>query len=134
MGITFPKEFPKTKQEMFDIVARHLLTQKVHAVAGGWYLYRLFDIETNKVALACAIGACIPEDKYDAVMDRDHLLVRDIIETFFNDDDDYDDDFINFADDLRRIHDHYEVDEWLEKLKQCGSKHSLDLSVLKPFE
>ena len=55
-----------TKQEIFDKVAKHLLTQGVRSVDGanGRCMYR----GTN--GTKCAAGCLIPDDKYDNRFER----------------------------------------------------------------
>lgn len=54
------------KQDIFDRVVAHLLTQgKPAATPIGKCCYRLNGTKLSKGALACGIGALIPDDLYD---------------------------------------------------------------------
>lgn len=130
----FPKEFPTDPQEIFDRVAKHLLTQNEKCIA------RVLKKDNNAVTvcayrsyrenniLACAAGCLIPERKYDPSMEGS-IFLSIAIHHF----PDISDNLITFISELQIIHDRHEVDNWRYLLKAFATKHNLDSSVLNNF-
>jgi len=116
-----------TNQEIFDKVAKHLLTQKEKSSRGSSCLYRGSD------GLKCAVGCLIPDEFY--VKSIEHEGVKEL--------------FSNFSDlmeksklkieserlllDLQNIHDDCDIDEWKELLKFSARDFKLDSKVLDKF-
>lgn len=93
------KEFPRTRQEMFDIAAVHLLKQEQRCVNDeGKCLYR--KDKTPDSIERCAIGACIPDDKYNSNMEN--IVARYLIQQYFPESKD----LMFFADQIQDIHDY----------------------------
>jgi hypothetical protein len=131
------------RQETFDKVARHLLTQGRRSaelnpmVSGGVCRYRSPD------GTKCAVGALIPDELYSA--DMEGRSVIGLVGCDGNDDvspwaealrahlgveSDYDE---RFLETLQRIHDGYEPDTWPSRLIELADEDVLDKGVLKEF-
>lgn len=120
------------KQEVFDKVARHLLTQNSRA---------LFDPDNELSGCAyraeggksCAVGCLIPDDLYDEKMENvpaGRLAVEfPKLRKLFN----FDNSSI-FLSLLQSIHDSRDVRSWFYELFTFAQKHNLDNSILKEFE
>lgn len=132
----FPEEFPTDPQEIFDRVAKHLLTQNEKCIA------RVLKKDNNAITvcayrsyrknniLACAAGCLIPEHKYDPSMEG--LVFLSIAIDHFPDISD-NLNLIAFISELQDIHDRHEVNSWRDLLKVFATKHNLDSSVLDNF-
>jgi hypothetical protein len=116
-----------TKQEIFDKVSKHLLTQGRKAVRADdsdlcCYLMKL----DNGQVLKCAIGCLIPDELYDPKIEfkmSDDELVRSILlsagvvsEAEPN---------LAFLNGLQSVHDHNEPYEWPWALAKFAEKHGL---------
>jgi len=102
-----------TKQEVFDQVKNHLLSQKKKAVSeyGSCY-YRV--LKDGKI-LKCAGGCLIADDEYNPHMEgRLWGTLPDIT--------DYHAEFIS---ELQQIHDKNDPDKWEGLLKIAATKHEL---------
>jgi hypothetical protein len=115
-----------TQQEIFDIVARHLLTQNAKAHRGDKCVYRAED------GKKCAIGCLIPDDVYSPDMEGQSIL--SLLESdvwtkklpFSLDD-------AEFLGYLQAIHDWHDLSVWKDKLQEIATKYQLNDSVLKGF-
>lgn len=105
-----------TNQEVFDIVARHLLTQNEQSVNEDGCAYR------GEGGLKCAVGALIPDSDYDpdwegqAVVDNNpicgHLEGKGIS--------------LRLASRLQHIHDQFAVRDWRWRLMELAENEGLD--------
>jgi hypothetical protein len=116
------------RQEVFNKVATHLLTQGVAATVGGECRYRTDD------GKRCAIGCLIPDSLYMATLEgkeigtvldanprlREHLQITEKASGDLDSDE-------NFLSGLQRIHDLYEPYAWGEELNEFATRW--DLSV-----
>jgi len=103
-----------TKQETFDIVARHLLTQNQMAVDRGTCAYRAGD-------LRCAAGALIPDDEYTIEMEgyaASNLCSKYAFATWYGHD-------IELVKQLQNIHDRAVESEWHNQLGYLARGESL---------
>jgi hypothetical protein len=140
----------KTKQEIFDVVAKHLLTQKAQARtlveygSLGECAYRTGD------GMRCAIGALINDADYDptiegltvsnlrtlsrlkwsnhesgfvarATLFRDMLIKAGVDVTDRN--------TVRLMEDLQEVHDAGKVDSWVLALNEVARYHGLDNAV-----
>lgn len=137
---TFPKEFPQTKQELFDICASHLLRQGFKCQIPnpspyGEFMcgYRKYN-ERGEVIAACGFGAAIPQEKYIPKMEN--VTAKNLLDSsgdfkdlaiLFNI---KDREFMQLADDIQWIHDSNDVSEWRRGLSNLVSKFGLDDKVL----
>ena len=109
-----------TKQEIFDRVARHLLTQKKHAMVNDACVYRTPD------GLKCAIGCLIPNELYTPEIEGYsatkcqvvHVLLKVGISC------------IAFLNELQIVHDTYDVDDWAPQLRRVAVKQKLSYAVI----
>jgi len=97
------------RQEVFDKVAAHLLTQREKSKDSYGCLYRSPD------GLKCAIGCLIPDNLYDKAIENSPVdeLPENILR-FIGVEDSIED--INFLTDLQIIHDDSLSENWREKL------------------
>lgn len=111
-----------TDQEVFDTVAKHLLTQKRKSVDRGRCLYK-----SNDGAM-CAVGCLIPESMYQREMEGHHVEDAVVGKTLsllgIN---------IHLAQKLQGVHDQYDAEQWKEMLDVTAYCYGLDRSVLANF-
>lgn len=103
-----------TDQELFDKVRTHLLTQNDRSVRGAVCLYR------GPAGLKCAIGALIPDDRYDESLEgklatQSAVLAAAGIEENSG--------FL--VEKLQQIHDSYEPEQWAEQLAEVAKQFDL---------
>jgi hypothetical protein len=115
---------PLAAQEIMERVSLHLITQGEPAKNyDGDCVYR--DDHGRK----CAVGCLIPDDRYDPEMDREGTAlstaidsIKDMFPVFeelgFHD-------HIDLLEDLQRVHDVSDPDEWLEQLEAVATKYGL---------
>lgn len=123
-----------TNQEIFDKVARHLLTQKVPAREArsrpdriGMCLYR------TKDGKKCAAGCLIPDELYSPQMEgediqtvlRQYPQVKHAILG-----DDVEDSRFALLGNLQSVHDMHRPEEWKEQLAITAHDYSLSPQVL----
>lgn len=104
-----------TRQETFDIVTKHLLTQNaVSEDEGGTCMYR------GPNGLKCAVGVLIPDELHCPSMEgepADGWMVADILRPLGHD--------VELCADLQRIHDIGYTDDWHEALADLACEHGL---------
>lgn len=122
-----------TKQETFDIVARHLLTQGCKAESNDQCQYRAD-------GRMCAAGVLIPDDLYDPEWDRRGATIfscpgdpdsglqapGECIKEQGHD--------LVLVDQLQDVHDTSTVYEWMERLSFVAKLHNLSTAVLEEFD
>ena len=119
----------ETKQELFNIVVRHLLTQNKKSTLGPKNYscaYRGAD------GTKCAIGCLIPDEEYHeslegvaawALMqnrnysDRVGAVLKKRLDVLGG----------NLACDLQDAHDNYPVEMWADQLKKIATLHNLTM-------
>lgn len=123
---------PMTYQDLFDTVADHLLTQREACTEAGDCVYR------GPNGLKCAIGALIPDDKYDETLEGDpgsealRRIGHPLCDTAENPN--RDTVFMNLVDELQRIHDEEDPAKWMDYLYSLGDTYNLDNSILSNYE
>ena len=112
----------RSRQEMFDIVAVHLIRQqeKSKSESSGLCLYR------GPRGLKCAVGALIPSRDYRIDFEEENVvgninLLR-VARVTESDD--------GFLSQLQKIHDSTDVEQWPEVLIGFAESNSLDLTAL----
>lgn len=113
-----------TKQETFDIVARHLLKQGRRSwgpINGVFENYRY-----REGNLRCAAGVLIPDEVYKETFED--LTAKGLCEklgmdTFWGHD-------IRLVCLLQEVHDDYQSWDWRERLTKLGREKNLDISAL----
>jgi hypothetical protein len=116
-----------TRQEIFDKVATHLLTQKQQSLGPDGCMYR------GDNGLKCAIGVLIPDDKYSPSFEgatcydegANGVLMARIRQAAGIADEDG-----AFAFRLQRIHDSTLTDNWFVQLRQLADQFELSAAVL----
>lgn len=112
-----------TKQEIFDKVVTHLLTQKVKAA--------VFDPETGAEACRyrddcgnkCAVGCLIPDDLYSNAMES--LGVGTLLDRYPSLESVLPSEYRTMLWDLQQVHDGHEPDQWTCELKILAAKYGL---------
>lgn len=117
-----------TKQEIFDKVVNHLLTQnKQCSVEDASYANGLKCLYRGPNGLKCAIGCLIPDELYCPEMEG--LRAMNVITS-------YDIEELTgyeyFANALQEIHDNYEPRFWSQKLKEVAKDHCLEFNYVQP--
>ena len=108
-----------TKQEIYNIVAKHLLTQNERAVDSDGIKYKCSD------GRMCAIGVLIPEEKYDPDiegMSIDYIIDELMPDLFIHDD---------LLRDLQDIHDQSNEMFWRSDLSELAGYHGLNDDILR---
>lgn len=112
-----------TKQEVFEQVATHLLTQKAKSLKNE-NTVREICMYRNPNGLKCAAGCLIADDEYfgeDFENNRwSHLARNDKVPMVH----------VELIQHLQSIHDCHEVEEWIEKLIDLGNIFNLDTSFI----
>jgi hypothetical protein len=107
-----------TKQEIFDKVATHLLTQneKSWFFTGKSFLCRYRGDNGTK----CAVGVLIPDEKYRECFEnkRASTIAAEYMPEF--------EPHAVFLDELQHIHDSVDVGRWPKRLKQFAADHKLN--------
>jgi hypothetical protein len=102
-----------TKQEIFDQVANHLLTQMQKSEnIGRKCMYR------NYSGLKCAAGCLISDEEYEERFEGCSwykLIEREQISKYHE----------RLIQELQDIHDNYEVCDWKDELKYLANKRNL---------
>lgn len=103
-------------QEVFDQVAKHLLTQiKKSKDDEGQCLYRHGELK-------CAAGCLISDDEYHDEMDQgsdvswESLIEKDFVSAHH----------VNLISELQCVHDSYNPDGWFNALKHTADKFGLE--------
>ena len=116
----------KTRQEIFDIVATHLLKQNECSFnEGEGCMYR------GSYGLKCAIGVLIPAELYKVSMEGGNIvelfrIFPHIMKNCGLDINDFD-----FLGGLQAIHDNNLTEVWKSELYSMAKKHSLDIKSLE---
>ncbi len=116
------------KQEVFDKVSKHLLTQKERAVIykNGVRFFKCVYKAPN--GFKCAIGCLIPDELYDPEIENEDVhnmtgLLNTVMKTALGDID-YDD--RQFLGSLQWIHDRVDPDYWSIYLDKFAIEHKLE--------
>jgi hypothetical protein len=113
-----PFKLPPTEQEVFDIVAKHLLTQGTQSLGLDNFgdetcVYR----GTNNTK--CAAGVLIPDEHYTQKMETNGW--KSLIDTGL-----VPSDFADLISELQSIHDLEKPIRWKERLKDLAKTHKLE--------
>lgn len=118
-----------TEQQVFDQVARHMLTQNTKAINYlGVCKYR-FRLNDNTI-IKCAVGFLIADDEYSQEMEG-KLYGSFSFNKFFG--------FkgeaphLTLLRSLQNLHDKYPASTWKEELKQIATDFNLNTDILKEF-
>lgn len=125
-----PTEFPKTLQEIFNIVWMRAKDKRQALRGNGHCSYRS-DI-TDPTSLACFIGECIPDKAYIPQLDSDgNGNIDNAIDDVF-----YEhihlfpvewDGMLGQLGSLQGIHDLYEPSEWEQELVNFAKNNNLTI-------
>lgn len=110
------------QQEIFNTVARHLLTQMKRSLHGqGKCAYRGDD------GLKCAAGCLIPDAKYDVTFEGKSALSSTLAKTWKELG--YSCIDVDLITDLQRLHDWKEPDEWKDQLQMEAIRYDLKFNL-----
>jgi hypothetical protein len=113
-------------QEIFEFVAKHLLTQKEPALdESGDCVYRG---ENN---LKCAVGCLIPDSLYRSEIE---YVSFSYLNSFFPSISNYPQKCRNLVCSLQDIHDGQNTESWYEQICILAESYELDTTSLKEFE
>lgn len=115
-----------TKQETFDIVVRHLLTQgrKCKGYLKDWCTCMVPKYREGN--LRCAAGILIPDREYKEEFEdvaAEQLCEKLGMDTFWGHD-------IRLVHLLQEVHDDYTPLEWRQRLTKLGGEENLDISAI----
>ena len=118
-----------TEQQVFDQVARHLLTQNTKAINDlGVCKYR-FRLNDNTI-LKCAVGFLIADDEYSQEMEGSLYGSYDFNEFFgFKGEAPH----LTLLRSLQNLHDKHPVLIWKEELEKIAADFNLNIDILKEF-
>lgn len=126
-----------TKQDIFDKVARHLLTQKVKSMKPRLTMDGEMCAYRGDSGTSCAVGCLIPDDLYDPKMEGNDavgLFSRfPKVEKLLGKDNE------SLLSDLQRIHDsslyrnESTITKWHRDLNSIAREYNLNPEVLKEF-
>jgi len=118
-----------TKQEIFDKIAVHLLTQNAVSVGPGdnqMCKYRTDD------GLSCAIGCLIPDELYVKKLEGKEVgssrIVREVLKKvgIFNEG--------RFLVHFQQMHDYFTPTQWPDYLIEVGNNYKLNTDVVTNFK
>ena len=118
-----------TEQQVFDQVAKHLLTQNAKALAwSGGCQYRL--LLDDGTVLKCAVGCLIADNEYGSKIEGELYGSNEFNEFFgFKDEVPH----VELLSSLQSMHDGHSVKYWKERLEQIALEFNLNADVLKEF-
>ncbi len=124
MPTTLEENEKMTAQEMFNLSAKHLLTQKVRSVFGVSSLcaYRSGD------GKMCAFGIFIPDSVYKPEMEGKAASAELIWDATH-----LPDELMSLARDLQFCHDETMPEFWKERLAKIASNYRLNSGALNEF-
>lgn len=126
-----PEKFPTTKQDLFDIAAKHLLSMKRRCYDEKQKVckYRLNDKADDEEC--CPIGACIPDKDYEIEMEEKGsaiFVLKDYRKKFGLDnlDQQYFEEIIYLSTNIQRVHDlRFEMRK--EQLRNIADSYNLKM-------
>ena len=116
--ITLATLAQSTKQEVFDYVAHHLLTQNEKSLSKKYGSVQIGCVYRNQYNLACAAGCLIAGVEYKAYMEGiswGKLVEVKIVPSNHKE----------LIMDLQRVHDDCEIEDWREHLSKVAKEFSL---------
>ena len=123
-----------TPQEIFDTVAKHLITQGQQSQRDdGTCLYR------GPGGLKCAVGVLIPDDVYTPEMELDELGetgngVRGLLDRYANVLPDYFSENVRLLSNLQNVHDSsFSIGSFARRLADVARDYDLEPRVVLPF-
>lgn len=108
-----------TEQEVFEQVARHLLTQKEKSAVGDTDSYELHCKYKLPIGLKCAAGCLIGDDEYNSCFEDDAW------DTLVKKYDEFPSKHIILIIYLQGIHDRKEVKDWKQELIYVSTRFPL---------
>lgn len=107
------------KQEIFNKVAQHLLSQNQKAMKDDKCCYR------NDDGLTCAVGCLIPESRYSEEIEG--KVANELQDSYFRGIFDVSNiEIWNLLDDLQIVHDNVYVQNWKTALRQVAEGYNLE--------
>ena len=128
-----------TLQQIFNRVAKHLLTQKQRCVRSPNDAGLALCAYRNESGLACAVGALIPDKLYKPIMDNggdtgiaaNKHVQRALVKAGVMSSTRKDDPAVPLLHDLQCLHDSNTPGYWPRGLHEVAKEHGLNTTVLK---
>lgn len=125
------------KQDIFDRVARHLMTQKVRCGAtnenGDWQC--LYRGRGKAEGLRCAAGCLIDDEHYKTSLENGPATARDVASAICGSlGIPYRDYPAGLLLSLQKLHDECEPDNWRKLLAAAAALNNLSPAVLEEFK
>jgi len=120
MKVTIDNLETATAQDVFETVARHLLTQNKKSTQDGHCCYR------GEYGTKCAAGVLIPDERYDPKMDSrnstgwDNIIYAYEFSTMHS----------SLINALQYLHDNNHPETWKEHLKHLARVESLNFDFI----
>ncbi len=111
---------PRSGQEVFDIVYRHLLTQNARAEVQGLSNASISCRYRAPGGLKCAIGCLIPDSRYREDFEGKRVTFDPILGAAG-----LNGGHLDLAEDLQDCHDNTDVSLWETRLRQIAKDHKL---------
>ncbi len=106
-------------QEIFDKVAKHLLTQNAKSGDGSNYLYR------GPNGMMCAVGCLIDDNAYSPDFEKCRIQSPPVKEALFSSGVVCQHDNESLLTRLQMIHDYKDVVNWKQQLESCANHFGL---------
>lgn len=116
-----------TKQEIFDKIADHLLTQNAQCTEPGYNAMCRYRLDN----MSCAIGCLIPDELYSKKLEGKEVtnrIVREVLKKA---------DIVNegrFLVNFQQMHDYFLPVDWSDELLAIAKTYKLNTSVLIKFK
>lgn len=107
----------ESRQQLFDHVAKHLLTQKEKAQDGNYCKYR------DRDGRRCAVGACIPDSLYRAAFET--IGIESLMEKYPEIRELFPERSAVLLSNLQLLHDNCETKDWARHLTNLAEGFGL---------
>jgi hypothetical protein len=118
----------QSNQEVFDVVAKHLLIQNAKSMIKNMYLTDLMCAYRGKNGAKCAVGILIPDELYAPDMEGttiDGPVIRMALKKVVSSEVHY-----NLIEALQNVHDKSCPDDWKMNLENVAVTYNLDPMVV----
>lgn len=115
-----------TNQEIFDKVAKHLLTQN----ARSQDIRNIVCAYRGSNDMKCAIGVLIEDKYYNRLLEGYSVSDFNVKKALEKSGIEFDNGRIYFLHDLQRIHDSALIGSWRDRLEELAHKYKLNAAIL----
>lgn len=119
-----------TRQEIFDIVGIHLLTQNAKSEGYDPSCGETGCLYRGGYGRKCAAGVLIPDEEYKPEMEGKICILSPVRPAMVN----VADNDVLFVRLLQGIHDQSKVEEWKARLLDLANEENLDNTKIKEFK